>query len=225
MNYRQSLVLSFSAAGLIFGLAGCVDQNWIVPQTPAAPTPYTKTSLPKADSSVQQVSGRFTSTQQVRVDEMGRKLLEANKSLALKPKLEVRPGATLEITHQGDHRVVLSEGMVNACASDGQLAAVLAVELGRMVAERQTRQQAAAADEDRLPPVDVPLGPDGGGYGSQARQAELAKLGFDRRKSSEPTPSADGTALAQQILTRAGFQSAELAGVAGLTRPAGPTQR
>jgi predicted Zn-dependent protease len=212
------------SVGFLCGLSGCVDQQWLAQQTPAAPPPYVKPAAPSAGG-IQQVAGRFTSPQQARVEEVGRKLLEANKQLALKPRLEVPATANLEISHQGDHRLSISEGMVNACATDSQLAAVLASELGRMVAERQVRQNAQALEEDRLPPLEVPIGPDGGGYGNQSRQAELAKLGFNRRKNDAPLPTPDADALGQQILARAGFPASEFSAVAALREPAPPSGR
>src|SRR5262249_11771122 len=116
--------LWFAAGSLSMVLAGCVEQPWLVPQTPAAPTPYPKAPS-ISSSSVQQTSGRYISPQQARVEDVSHKLLEANKVLGLKPRVEVQGGAAVTITHQSDHRVVLTEGPVNACETDGQLAAVL----------------------------------------------------------------------------------------------------
>jgi predicted Zn-dependent protease len=219
--------IGLTCAALGLGLVtGCLDQQpWLVPQTPAAPAPFVK---PPAEAnsggSVQQVSGRYTSPQQARLNEVGKKLLDGNKALALKPKLEVLATANLEIKHRGEHQLQISEGLVNACETDGQLAALLAVEMGRMVAERQARQTEATAEDDRLPPLEVPIGPDGGGFGAQARQAELAKLGFNKRKTETPPPP-EAEQLGQQILTRGGFAATELTAAAALRQTATPGKR
>jgi hypothetical protein len=210
---RGSLYL---AAAIGCGLLGCTPQPWVA-QPQAAPPPFQKPAPPPSGGEIQQVSGRYSTPQQARVNEVGRKLLEGNKPLALKPRFDVVPGTQQQLSHAGEHQISISEGLVNACETDGQLAALLAAEMGRMVAARQERQAAAQAEEDRLPPIDVGIGPDGGGYGPQARQAELAKLGFNRRKS-DPVPPPDADLLARQILTRGGFAAAEMNSVQHLLR-------
>lgn len=207
-------------AGMLLAVAflfGCLNQRPYQAANPAAPPPYVKPSVTSAPSSaIQQASGRYVAPQQARVDAVASRILMHNKQLGLHARFEVIPGADRKMLHKSDRLVQLTEGMVDACVRDEQLAALLALELGRMAAQRQADR---ASDDERLPPLDVRIGgPDGGGFGPQLQQAEMAKLGMDRRKpASESPPNAED--IARQILMRSGFAPAELDGIRNLAAP------
>jgi len=216
MNWKEIT----PAGGMLLALAflpGCLEHRPYQTANPAAPPPYIKPSATSAPSpAIQQASGRYVAPQQARVDAVASRILERNKQLGLHPRFEVIPGAERKMLRRGDRLVQMTEGTVDACARDEQLAALLALELGRMAAQRQADRP---ADDERLPPLDVHIGgPDGGGFGPQLRQAEMAKLGMDRRKpASEFPPNAED--IARQILTRSGFAPTELDGIRNLAVP------
>jgi hypothetical protein len=85
------------------------------------------------------------------------------------------------------------------------------------VAERQQDTAAMSREMTREPPPDVAIGRDSMTFGDadQIRKAELAKLGFDRRKPKEVTPL-DPNELARQYLRRAGYAETELQGISAL---------
>src|SRR5947199_348208 len=74
-------------------------------------------------------------------------------------QLLVTGGATLpEIFHKGGkeegYQVFVSEGLVKACTSNDQLAAIFCVEIGKMVSERETVLSAGGQPGTRrLPPA------------------------------------------------------------------------
>src|SRR5262245_31785117 len=70
-----------------------------------------------------------TTQEQARVQALSQRLYQANPWLKMKPLWVVQPGDTPGVAPQGDQYVVLSEGLVRS-ASDGQLAAIMALQLG-----------------------------------------------------------------------------------------------
>ncbi|MCS6975997.1 MAG: hypothetical protein NZM31_03160, partial [Gemmatales bacterium] len=186
----------------------CLERRPYQSATPAAPTPYVKPATASGPASpIQQASGRFVAPQQARVEAVAARILEKNRQLGLNPRFEVVPGSERKMLRQGDRIVQLSEGLVDACVRDEQLAALLALELGRMASQRQAERP---GDDERLPPMEVPIGgPDGGGFGPQLRQAEMAKLGLDRRRPAS-NPVANAEDIARQVLTRAGYPPTEV---------------
>ena len=116
----------------------------------------------------------------------------------------------------------ITEGLVRACVTDGQLAAVLCHELGKIAAERQ--ELMATAPQDRGPSPDAPVGNDYGGvFGPPdgTRTMELAVYEQKRRKAAAAamTP-VDPEALARSILQKAGGTPADAEAVAPLLRRA-----
>jgi Peptidase family M48 len=156
-----------------------------------------------------------------------RTLQVGGQVLAANPKLGVHPtfttiGAPLEeIFHQDDKVVFLTEGLVNACRTDGQLAAVLSHELAKMSAEHQAL---VAPPPDYGPSMDVPVGKDyAGAFGPPdgTRAVELAVYERKHRKMVEAanTP-ADAEALTRVILEKAGGTTADLEAAAPVLRAA-----
>src|SRR5262249_57902882 len=68
-----------------------------------------------------------------RVDQVGRKILEANPQAGVKPVFRTIGAPQLEVFHRGTLEVIVTEGLVQQCPDEGRLAAVLCHELGRMV--------------------------------------------------------------------------------------------
>jgi hypothetical protein len=131
----------------------------------------------------------------------------------------------LEIFHQGTSELVITEGVVNQCKTDGQLAAVLAMELGKMVSEREALAGTHVRRIEREPPMEVRMGSDVAGAGGPAdmtRMAELAPYERDRKHRDEaPPPPPDPRALARLYLLRANVAASELDAAAPVLRAAG----
>jgi hypothetical protein len=148
-----------------------------------------------------------------RVDTLGRKLLVANPQLGMKPMFRTIGAPEPEVFHHGTTELNITEGLVKQCTTEGQLAAVLSMELAKMVGEREIAAGPRARVPDRTPPLDVPVGNDyGGSFGSsdQVHRAELAKYEKELKKKAESAASFDPQALARGYLTNAGFAPTEL---------------
>src|SRR5438045_1847985 len=88
-----------------------------------------------------------------RVDKVGKSLLAANQQIPLRPLFATIGVEQIEIFHVNAEMVYVTEGLAKQCKSDRELAAVLAVELGRMVAEREARMSAEVRNPERMPPI------------------------------------------------------------------------
>jgi hypothetical protein len=86
---------------------------------------------------------------------------------------------------------------------------VLALEFGRIIAERHAQMQ--GVEHDREPPPAVQIGPDAGIGDYQMRNAELAKLGYTRSRGAAAAPPPDPNILARDALINAGFPETDLA--------------
>ncbi len=119
-------------AVITLAMPGCMG-----PETQTAsvsPSPFPGTSAP---ATLARASFAPPSTAvAARVDTIGRNILAANTQTGLKPLFRTIGVTQLEVFHRGTAEVDITEGLVKQCASDGQLAAILCQELGKMVAER-----------------------------------------------------------------------------------------
>jgi hypothetical protein len=146
-----------------------------------------------------------------RADAMGRKVLAANPQAGLKPLFWTLGSPKPEIFHQGTKTVFVTDSLVRSCQTDAQLAAVLSLELAKMVAEREALAPARTRSVEPRPPIDVPIGNAGQpGAFDQARMAELARYERERREAVKPPPPPDPQVLAGVFLERAGFARADL---------------
>src|SRR5205823_3133299 len=80
-------------------------------------------------------------------------LVYKNPQLGINPYIIAIGSADPEVFHVGLTHVYITEGLFRQCQSEGQLAAVLANELGRMISERE----AAVSDEVRQPERLLPI--------------------------------------------------------------------
>jgi hypothetical protein len=147
----------------------------------------------------------------MRVDFIGRKVLNANSQAGLQPFFATAGCSQPELFHRGV-TLYITEGLVKQCQTEGQLAAVLSFELARMVAEREALATPQTRRPERRPPPDVPFGNSGQGSGAfdQVREAELVKTGAERRRAVEMLPPPDAKVLARMYLKKAGYPEAEL---------------
>ena len=131
-----------------------------------------------------------------RVLQVGSQILTSNPTLGVRPVFTTIGAPSEEIFHQDDKAVFITEGLVCECRTDGQLAAVLCHELGKMTAERQER---AGPPPDHGPPMDAPVGTDYGGafgppdgtfaMGSPSTNGSAARRRKRPPRRPTPTPS------------------------------------
>jgi hypothetical protein len=156
-----------------------------------------------------------------RVDRVGGQLLAANKNVGVGRPYFVTIGAPApEIFHAGTGTVCITEGLVRKCATDRELAAVLASELGKMAVERQTSSRKNGAEPEVPLPVDLPIG--GHGYAGDAdpsHAVEMAKFeeGHPRHR---PPARPDPNAVARYLLKQAGHPESDLQAVQPLLQAA-----
>ena len=155
-----------------------------------------------------------------RVNAVGSAVLAKNKdALDTKPVFFTMGVRDAEISHNKSGMVILSEGLVERCPTDTELAAVICHELGKMAAEQGPDRK---SDRD---PVAPRLSRDvvGGTYEpDMTRLAEEAK--FDRRAPRGDTrardPRPDPRTLAENFLIRAGYKADDYTRMDGLLKEA-----
>jgi hypothetical protein len=160
-----------------------------------------------------------------RVALLGEKLLTANRQTGIHPLFQTIGSAQPEVFHQGTTNLYLTEGLVRECKTEGQLAAVLALELGKMVSEREALARPASRLADRWVPMEVRVGNDvGGAFGAAdgTHLAEVAKAEHQRGAAANapPPPPPSPEVLARCYLCKAGYSSDDLSDVTPLLRKA-----
>ena len=134
----------------------------------------------------------------------------ANPQAGLKPIVTAIGSPDPEVFHTSANQIYITEGLVRQCQTDGQLAAVLANELGRIVSERE----ASVGDQARNPPPPLPIYvPIGGGSARDAdptAYVQLAQYDKAHPKQLKPLLPPNPQQVARSILERAGFERTEL---------------
>jgi hypothetical protein len=213
---RSNFSILLTPALFTIGCFSPDSQLTLVPQNPfgQAPSvqPATRASL--APASLEAAA---------RVDRVGTQIARANKDyLGFRPLWSTIGAPQPEILHRGTSEVLITEGLVKLCTTDGQLAAALCQELGKIRAEMEMR--AGTQVPERVPPMQVAgIGGDFGDFGSpdQLHRAEVGKYDEERRQKIATFRSPDPQVLAGAYLTRAGFAQAELDNVAPVLSSAG----
>jgi hypothetical protein len=187
--------IPIALAGAALGLAGCWEttrQSHYAPDDPIR--------LKVSPEVVQ--ANNLAAT---RVHTLGTAILAANPRIDAKPLFETVGAPQPEIFHNGTSRIVITQGLVEKCPTDPELAAVLSFELGRMVAEREA---VSPVNKHRLPlqPMD-PGGPADltNGRADVYRLDELAHA-EQQRKSVYDELLPDPDSLARLYLRRTGFR-------------------
>lgn len=156
------------------------------------------------------------SPEQVRVQQTAQRLYQANPWLRVRPQWYVTAGDTPGVNTQGEQYAMVSSGLVQS-ASDGQLAAVMALQLGDLMAARQrVALQSVQNRRETSPPPDIYQEREGM-TSSQALLdlAAQAKFRGDprdprRREQQQQIPMNDAPTCARQILVQAGYSEYEL---------------
>jgi hypothetical protein len=160
-----------------------------------------------------------------RVDALGRCIAAANPQAGVDRRslmFHTIGSPQVEVFHRGAGDIFVTEGLVRQCTTDGQLAAVLCTELGKLVSEREALTPAAVRRPDRSPPMDSGVGRDAG-WGTdpdQTRLRELADYDRDRKQRTQPVAPPDPAALARMYLVRAGYHDADLQAAAPILQQA-----
>jgi hypothetical protein len=201
-------------------VVGCIDANrpYLVSGN-AASAPARACALSDAQ--------RAPATEEAakRVIVVGQRVVLANPQMGLRPVFCTMGTPDPEIFHRGTGgldgcQVMISEGLIRRCPTDGQLAAVLCYELGRIVAEREAQASPELRQgKTRLDP-EAPIGNDAWepfGTPDGTRMMEQAKLEKQRRKPLAPLVP---EVLAHQYLTRAGYADTDLEVTASLRHEA-----
>ncbi|OAI48039.1 hypothetical protein AYO44_01145 [Planctomycetaceae bacterium SCGC AG-212-F19] len=154
-----------------------------------------------------------------RVDTLGRAILAANPQVGVKPLFRTIGTPDAEVFHRATAEIDITEGLVRQCRTDGQLAAILCLELGKMVSERTALAAPIHRAQERELPPDLRVANDLGS--DMTRDAELAKY-YDpaRRRNAAAALPPDPQALARTYLTKSGFEAISLEGVEPLLRAA-----
>jgi hypothetical protein len=189
--------LGFSACAGCFGFEDRPADNFFLRPNPPA-------NLPPMNPASTEAAAR--------VDCIGRRILSANPQLAVHPMFRTIGAPQAEVFHRGTTDIMITEGLVRQCTSDGQLAAVLCTELGKAVAEREINTPASTRQPDRSPPIDPGLGRDSAlGYSPDlTRLRELADYETPRQQRAQPVAPPDAAAITRVSLLRAGFHDADL---------------
>lgn len=141
----------------------------------------------------------------VRVDQVGRQLLAQNPFLGIEPTFHTLGRAEPEVFHRDSHGVFVTEGLVQRCASDEELAAVLASELGKMSASRRIADRMRVSEPLAVIPDAAAVSP--GGIGSDQNHLGVQAV-FDQQLSrpvrDTAAPRDEPKQIAAAILKSAG---------------------
>jgi len=146
-----------------------------------------------------------------RVDNLGRKILDQNTFTGLEPQFCTIGVKESVLFHVGARQLIISQGLVEKCQSDGELAAVLCSELGQMQIETRTAK-ALGRDPDQVPDA-TPDGTaqlPGGAAITTDRQPDRGRSASTPPKNGSRPETADATSAARELLKGAGYSPAEL---------------
>jgi hypothetical protein len=215
MSGRKWMVLA-----PVLASAGCLIDD--APTALVPESPFGRVVAPPAQARAAFAPASTASA--ARVDTVGRKIVEANPQLGIKPLFRTIGAPGPEIFHVGTAEVDITEGLANQCKTDGELAAVLSHELGKMISEREALAGVKTRSPEREPPAEVRMGNDyaGGAAPDQTRLAELGKFEKTqpRRFNAPPPLPPDPQVLARGYLTKAGYTEKDLDLVAPLLQEA-----
>lgn len=202
---------------LLLLLAGCLEDPHPLVVTGTPPPPSNRPDRHVSRAPATEASAR-------RVIAVGARLVAANPAPGIRPVFVTVGAPQMELFHTGggldSYQVYISEGLVQRCVTDEQLAAVLSTELGRIVSERETISSGRPRRGTFIPPSEQIGSEVGGSFGS-ADGTRLMELGHLKRQQDRvKMPPASPDALAGRYLGKAGIDPSVLADVAPLLRQA-----
>jgi hypothetical protein len=160
-----------------------------------------------------------------RVDALGRQILAANPTISFRPTFMAIGTAKETVFHQGSEALYISDGLVKRCKTEGELAAILCHELGKMASEKEALAMKDRLQEEDRAPILPPVTRDIAGGGTTPDRTEIAERSQleamrPRRRAAAQLPPADPHLLARGYLTKAGFKADELTKVGSLLKAA-----
>lgn len=206
---------------LCSGLAGCLDDQNSLPFVRRDPFGLYK---PTEQKPIRLDPAPSTKEAHLRVNLVGQNLVSVNElhKVGLRPiYFRVIGAPQVAIFHRATQELFLTEGLVKLCDTKDKLAAVMALEMGAMVSEREAIARPEAREKKRLPPIDNPIGNDlGGNFGPAdgVRLAELARYEKETKSSNSLPP--DPKALARTYLIKAGYDVKALKAVEPILKKA-----
>jgi hypothetical protein len=144
-----------------------------------------------------------------RVDQVGRKLLAASGDAQWNPLFMTIGSDTEAVFHQGQNQIYITEGLVKRCATDEELASVLAAEMGAMRVEKRASMPEVARSRREPPPMPR-LTPDVAGSSMAPDMTRLAELADFEKRNGKRYPERDlpqetPDQLATDLMLQAGY--------------------
>jgi hypothetical protein len=202
MRRRAALRLLAGGACTI-SFTGCVhDGTWSIEKLLGWDD---KPKAPKFTPALLQVSQR--------VEELGRRIIAQNTFTGLDPLFHTIGVSESVLFHRSSAELFISEGLVNKCKTEAELAAVICSELGAMMAEKRGAI-AAGRDRDSIPDAALP-GSSMGADGTRAAEVARQEVKTNERRDAA---AKDATEHARNLLRCAGFNPLELDRVETLIR-------
>jgi hypothetical protein len=205
-------------------LGGCLSDEQKL--TTVSSNPFSKPGRTQAASFKQ--APPATQEIALRVDRVGKKIVDANPRLKQKVAFLTLGVPHEEIFHQCQKdasTIYITEGLAKQCKTDGELAAVLSEELGKMVAEQMV--QSRPLRSRTAPPmlVNPHVGNDNNGtFGTTDGTDQMIAARFEndwkQSRKGLPDPPPPPETLASAYLQSAGFDPKDLETVKPLLRKA-----
>ena len=203
---------------LVLGVSGCLSDEQKL--TTVSSNPFGRAGTVQGTK-----VAHAPATEEVanRVWKLGDKIVAANPQIKLPVHFQTIGDPKPELFHivqRDGSQVFITQGLVNQCKNDDQLAALLCQELGEIASEQAARSRSARTAEPRPPMMTPQIGNDIGDA-SRTDQMILARYEKERRQSesSLPPPVASDK-LARGYLQNAGFNPKEFDAAAPLLRAA-----
>jgi predicted Zn-dependent protease len=154
-----------------------------------------------------------------RVDSIGRQIRGANPDISVDPLFLTIGSPSVTAFHRGTTEIYVSDGVVQRCKTDGELAAVLCNELAKMTVEAQAQGKTKPPPE-RERPFTPSLHRGGDPDQTQLAEQALFERQNPRRRPVDAPVELDPGVLAKDYLTKAGFAADDLAKAGTLIRQA-----